>query len=492
MKKKILVFAMLDIILALPLSMNANSQNAGTVASENSAQVIPAADIIQPEAESVMSEPEISSDTVSDGTPEFDPAAYEAAWKALFPFSPASFKDPSPLDTRSFREISQDEYWFIKENMASAQDDESRKALLLAADSWLEAYKDSEHCDDVLLAKAELLMGIGDNRKALIALMKHRQTYPDSILKNIAKEKTEQLAAKLFKKRKDAIIALAEAEGEGRVSRLARLYSGLAEQFGDDLFEPLVAEFKELIASAPVYAYRDRLIFSLAQLYHSKGYYDEASLLYSSIIRLYPQGAIIPVSKLALAEINAREKRNYQEAIRIYKEIAFKHEGKEEAFIAYKELPRLLERQKQYEEAVNVYEKIIELYPDKPEARDAYRAEMSILRYELKRYPDAINVIKRMAGKYKDSRSKNDLYAAAEIARNNLKNLEEELAIYEIILADYPDPKNAPAALLAAAQACDKAKQTDRAKEYYKKITKSWPSTPQGKKAEKALMQMSN
>ena len=97
-----------------------------------------------------------------------------------------------------------------------------------------------------------------------------------------------------------------------------------------------------------------------------------------------------------------------------------------------------------------------------------------------------------MAAKYNDNRTKNDLYSAAEIARNNLKSLDEELDIYEMIAEQYSDPKNAPAALLAAAQACDKAKQPDRAKEYYQKILTAWPSTPQGKKAEKALIKMSN
>lgn len=435
-----------------------------------------------------ISEPEIVAEEIMPAqNEEFDPAVYEAAWKTLFPFSPSSFKDPSPVDSRNFREISQAEYWFIKESASSAKDDDAKEALLIAVDDWLATFKDSEHCDDVLFLKAELLMGIGDNRRALIALMKHINVYPNSTLNAVVREKLNVLAGKTFKKKKDAIIALALRGGEGRISRLARLYSGLAEQFGDELYEPLVAEFRELISYSPIYAYRDRLMFSLAQLYHSKGHYDEASVLYSSIIRIYPEGTIIPQVKLAMAEINGREKRNYAEAIQIYKEIAYNYEGQEEAFEAYKELPRLLERQKQYDEAINVYEKIITLYPNKPEARDAYRAETSLLRYSLKRYQDAIDVTKRMAEKYRDNRAKNDLYSAAEIARNNLKNLDEELSIYEIIVADYSDPKNAPAALLAAAQACEKAGQSDKANEYYKRITDSWPSTPQGKKAEKAL-----
>ena len=92
-----------------------------------------------------------------------------------------------------------------------------------------------------------------------------------------------------------------------------------------------------------------------------------------------------------------------------------------------------------------------------------------------------------MAEKYKDSRSKNDLYSAAEIARNNLKSLDEELSIYEIIAADYPDAKNAPAALLSAAQACDRSKQPEKAQMYYQKILSSWPASSQAKKAEKSL-----
>ncbi|MCR4820034.1 MAG: tetratricopeptide repeat protein [Elusimicrobiales bacterium] len=443
-------------------------------------------EILSEDVSDISLEPEISSETAHSDAGQ-KTSSEEEAWMTLFPFSPAAMKDPSPQDTRSFSEISQAEYWFLKENLSAAKDDDTRKALLLAVDEWITAFKDSEHADDILLAKAELYMGLGDSRKALITLMKHRQAYPDSLLKEVVKEKLSSIISRKYKKHETALKALAEAEGNGRTSRLARLYSGLAEQFGDEFFDPLVSEFRALLAAVPVYAYRDRLLFSLAQLYHSRGHYDEAAITYAEVIRVYPEGTIIPAAKLAIAEIQAREKRNYPEAIRIYEEIALKYEGQEEAFAAYKELPRLLERQKEYEEAVNIYEKIIELYPDKPEARDAYRAETSILRYELKHYGEAIHVIKRMAEKYKDNRAKNDLYGAADIARNNLKSLDEELKIYDIIAKDYADPKNAPAALLAAAQACERAKEPAKAENYYNKILNSWPASPQAKKAAKAL-----
>lgn len=430
---------------------------------------------------------EISASATQDKSAQNSVASEEEAWMTLFPFSPAAMKDPSPQDTRSFSEISQAEYWFIKENLAAAKDDDTRKSLLLAVEEWITAFKDSAHADDVLLARAELYSGLGDNKNAVITLMKHRQAYPDSLLKEVVKEKLSALIDKKYRKHKKELLALAEAEGNGRTSRLARLYSGLAEQFGDEFYEPLITGFRELLAAVPVYAYRDRVLFSLAQLYHSRGHYDEAAITYAEIIRVYPEGSIIPLAKLALAEINAREKRNYDEAIAIYQEIAEKYEGRDEAFTAYRELPRLLERQKQYEEAVNIYEKIIELYTDRPEARDAFRAEISILRYELGHYKEAIFVTKRMAEKYKDNRARNDLYSAADIAKNNLKDLDEEVKIYERIASDYPDPKNAPAALLAAAQACEKARKQDMAKKYYQQIMDSWPVSPQAKKAAKVL-----
>ena len=92
-----------------------------------------------------------------------------------------------------------------------------------------------------------------------------------------------------------------------------------------------------------------------------------------------------------------------------------------------------------------------------------------------------------MAEKYKDNRARNDLYSAADIAKNNLKDLEEEVKIYERIASDYPDPKNAPAALLDAAQSCEKARKQDMAKKYYQQIMDSWPVSPQAKKAAKVL-----
>lgn len=419
-------------------------------------------------------------------------AQEDEAWMTLFPFNPAGTKDNSPVDSRSLSEISQDEFWFLKENLSEAKDDNTREALLLFVEGWLTAFRYSEHSDDVLLAKADLYAGLGDSRRALVTLMKHRQAYPDSVLKDVVQEKMNALINRKFKRHKAELLKLAEAQGEGRTSRLARLFSALAENFGDEFYEALVIEFRDLLTTAPVYAYRDRLLFSLAQLYHARGHYDEAAITYAEIIKVYPEASIIPITKLAMGEIYAREKRDYSEAIKIYQEIALKYEGREEAFIAYKELPRLLERQKMYEEAVNIYEKIISIYPDSPEARDAYRAEISILRYELGHYDEAIHVTMRMADKYKDNRAKNDLYSAAEIARINLKNLNEELKIYERIASDYPDVKNAPAAVLAAGQACEKYGNNEKAKDYYTRVISNWPNTSQASKAQKAITAMEN
>lgn len=446
------------------------------------------APIVSTDAVEGVEEIDVSTDTAesedaenNNFTDEYD------SWMILFPFKPDKDKDISPVDERSFSEIVKTEYWFIKDAVVNVKDDYDAKALLEKVDNWLNVYHQTEYADDILLVKADLHQRLGDNKRALITLLKHTQSYPNSLLKLVVKDKLTNLINKKFRRIKDSLFALANADGEGRVSRLARLFSGMAEQYGNEFYEPLTEEFKALIARNPIYAYRDRLIFSLAQLYCLEGHYNEAVLNYAEIIRVYPNSSITPLVHLATADIYSKQFRNYNMALAMYKQIVEKYPDSEESRSAYKELPRLLERNKKYEDAVAVYEKIIELYPDAPQARDAYRAEAAVLRYELLRYKDALNLILRMADKYKDARTVNDLYTAADIAKWNLKNLDEEIKIYDRIVSDYPNEKQAPPALLAAAQAYEKAGKTEKASEYYNKIVEKYPNTAPGKKAKKYL-----
>ena len=477
-----------EMLKAASVSMEATEEDPLISSVDTSAVQTESGKVIQPDAAETPAPAEAEKSKkkkpVSASAAPVAPAApaAPAAQPAL-----ASAPAPVALETRSAAEVAAAELDFLK-GQGGSKDDDVLEALLPRVADWLKAYPDSARADEALLLKANLQIKLGDHKAAIIALLKHSQEYPESALRgNVRLLLNTTIDRKLNKKLKAPLNALADGSGPDKAERLAILIAGLAGQFGEEFYDPLLAEFKEFFVRFPVYAGRDAVQLSLGALYSAKGEYIDARLSYEELIQVYPASVLMARAKRALGDVLANNLKDYFAAVKVYQDITDKFPGTEEAWAAYEQLPRLTERQKLYQQAVEVYERIIVLYPSKPEARSAFKSEARILREEMNKPAEAIAVLNRLADKYKDEKAIEELYLAAEIARKDLKDLPGEVKMYDRIAADYPANKEAPRALLAAGQAYEKAKDTEKAKSYYESVKAKYPDDASAKKAQKYI-----
>ncbi|MBI4350930.1 MAG: tetratricopeptide repeat protein [Elusimicrobia bacterium] len=379
------------------------------------------------------------------------------------------------------------EWDFLK----AAGQDRNEDVLELALpqlEDWLARNPEHPAAGEAQFLKAALHHKLGDHKSALLGLLKYFQVYPrGSSLEDAKKLFTEILVTKADKKLRPVLEgAAALPEGGAAAANVSALLEKLSAQAGEAYYEPLTAEFRVFFNSYPDHAKSDSLRLALADLHRSKGRHLAARLDYEKLIQLYPSSPLLPGAKLSLGGVLAENLKDYDRAIGVYQDIAASFPGTDEAWTAYGRLPALAEKQKKYGLAAELYEKIIELYPDKSAALNSYKAEARLLREDLKKFPEAVAVLNRLADKYKGESVKciDALLLAAEICRKDMKDAECEVKMYDRIAGEYEADPQAPKALYAAGDVYSKAKDGEKAREYYQKVLEKYPDNPLSKKAE--------
>ena len=382
------------------------------------------------------------------------------------------------------------EWDFLKTAVQDKKEDVS-ELLLPQLEDWLARNPEHFKAEEAQFLKAGLHFKLGDHKFALVDLLKYFQAYPKGAsLEDAKKLFIEIVVTKADKKLRPALEEAAlppsPASSEADVNLAYLLETFSASQAGEVYYEPLAAEFRSFFNRFPAYSKNDSLRLALADLHRKKSKYLAARLDCEKTIQLYPSSALVSRAKMSLAGLLADNLKDYDKAIEAYRDIAASFPGTDEAWAAYSRLPALAERQKKYELAVEIHEKIIELYPDKAEALASYRAEARLLREDLKKFPEAVAVLNRLADKYKGESVKciDALLLAAEIYRKDLKDTEGEVKMYDRIAAEYEADPQAPKALYAAGDVYSKAKDGEKAREYYQKILEKYPDNPLSKKAE--------
>lgn len=382
------------------------------------------------------------------------------------------------------------EWDFLKTAVQDKKEDALELALPQLED-WLLRNPEHFKAEEAQFLKAGLHFKLGDHKFALVDLLKYFQAYPQgSSLEDAKKLFIEIVVTKADKKLRPALdeaaLPPAPASSAADVNVASLLETFSVSQAAEVYYEPLAAEFRAFFNRFPDYPKNDLLRLALADLHLKKGKSLAARMEYEKMIQLYPSGAQVARAKRSLAGVLADNLRDYDKAIEAYRDIAASFPGTEEAWAAYGRLPLLAEKQKKYELAVEIYEKIIELYPDKPEALNSYKAGARVLREDLKKFPEAVAVLNRLADKYKGESVKciDALLLAAEIYRKDLKDAEGEIKMYDRIAAEYEADPQAPKALYAAGDVYSKAKDGEKAREYYQKILEKYPDNPLSKKAE--------
>lgn len=399
----------------------------------------------------------------------------------------AAQKADAPKAPSKAASLAAAEWDFLK---AAAQDKEEDvlELALPQLEDWMARNPENPNAGEAQFVKAVLRHKLGDYKFALVDLLKYFQVYPQGAsLEDAKKLFTEIVVTKADKKLRPVLeeaAALPETrDAAGNVSAMLEKFSA---QAGEAYYEPLTAEFRAFFNRFPDFAKSDSLRLALAGLHQKKGKYLAARLDCEKTIQLYPSSALLGRAKMTLAALLADNLKDYDRAIEAYRDIAASFPGSDEAWTAYGRLPALAEKQKKYELAVEIYEKIIELYPDKPEALNSYRSGARVLREDLKKFPEAVAVLNRLADKYKGESVKciDALLLAAEIYRKDLKDAEGEVKMYDRIAAEYEADPQAPKALYAAGDVYSKAKDGEKAREYYQKILEKYPDNPLSKKAE--------
>lgn len=411
-------------------------------------------------------------------------AAAQAA--SELPGAPEEVSQPKAAETAQAEPVDtvSAEWKFLLETSAE-KDEDVLEQLLAGISDWVARNPDGAG----QYLKASLRYRLGDYKGALIDLVHHFYEYPGSGSSEDAKKLFQEiLDKKADKKMKPGLTALAAGVPAGDAA--ARLYDMLEKlpgAAGAPFYEPIMAQFRDYLNRFPGRPGNDKVAMSAADMHLNMKEYLAARLGYEKVIAMYPASPLIARAKLFLAVILADNLKEYDKAIKVFKDITVTLPGTDQAVAAYARLPELAEKQKQYQLAVDVYEEIIKLYPDKTEAYNAYVSEARVLREEMDKFPEAVAVLNRVADKYKDTSGVEALLLAAEICRKDMKDTAGEVRMYDRIAAEFKTDQAAPKALMAAGDVYEKLKDFEKARNYYETVKSSYPEDAQAKKAQKRL-----
>ncbi len=420
------------------------------------------------------------------------PAATEPEPQAAEPEPPAAVIDPSPSDeivSPEARLSAREAEWAFLKAASAEQDKDITRIVMTQVSGWLSSGPLDSTAAEAQLLKAELRIRLKDHREAVVDLLKQLQLYPGSEAARKAGPMLEGLVNdKADKKLRPLLLELAKPFNmPAKEDRMAMLLGRLAAGAGDDYYEPLVEEFRLFFERFPSYPGRDSLQRALADLHAGRKEYTAARIAYEKLIAMHPSTALMAGSKLALAGLLADSLKEYDRAIELYLEITNSFPGTDEAWRSFSKLPELAEKQKKYELAVETYERILTLYPEKAEAYEAYRSAARVLRERMKKPAEAVAVLVRLADKYGGEKGHGALFLAAEITRKDIKDAAAEAVLYDKIIAEYEKDGQAPAAMYAAGETWEKAKNYDMARQYYVKLAEKYRDDKLAARAQKRL-----
>ncbi|MDO8805673.1 MAG: tetratricopeptide repeat protein [Elusimicrobiota bacterium] len=487
-----LKFPVLTAILALVCALPSAAQDADELQTDEVQSAASQADEVQ--SDDIQADaPKVAAPKAA--APKAD-APKAAAPKAAAPKADAPKAAAPPATTpQSSAGVVEAEWNFLKTAGQDKEEDVLKLALPQLED-WLARNPETPNSAEAQLLKANLRVKLGDYQFALIDLVKYFQAYPQAAsLEEALKLFADTLSRKGDKKTRPALKEASQApETAAADYNISSMLEKLSVQAGEAYYEPLTAEFRNFFNRFPGYVKNDALRVALADLHQRKGEYLPARLEYEKMIQLHPASPLLARAKRSLGGLLADNMKEYEKAIEVYQDIAASLPGTDEAWTAYSRLPALAEKQKKYGLAVEIYEKIIELYPDRDETYNSYKDAARVLREKLDKFPEAVAVLNRLADKYKGQKAIEALMLAAEIYRKDIKDaagVEGEVKMYDRIVAEYGTDPQAPKALYAAGEVYEKAKDTEKAKEYYQKVIEKYAETPLRKKAENRITALS-
>ncbi|HAM35340.1 MAG TPA: hypothetical protein DEB40_11250 [Elusimicrobia bacterium] len=359
---------------------------------------------------------------------------------------------------------------------------ELRAASLDNLRVFLQQHPDAEQAPEAMaiLARQE------EYRPAMVDWLHLVYEYPDSKFAQKAKSEYLDIVNKKMKgKLQPGLRNLIKTpEAADKPERLAQLIYGLAENSGDALYEPVLAEARRLQVRFPLFKDGDRIHWSLAQLHLNNGKYYAVLMAYRQLLA-YEGSSYRERSQFAMADLYSEKLKKYKEAVDAFQEFIDRYPPSAQVPSALERMAVLYaDRLEQPLLAVETYERLIKLFPKTDGALKAFNAEARIYRERLKQPEEAIKTYRRLAEQFLYPAAAEALMNAAEVCRKDLKDFKGEVELRRKVALEFPTAKEAPEQLYQAAQAAeDDLKDTDGAIKLYQETAAKFGVHKLGKKA---------
>ncbi len=376
---------------------------------------------------------------------------------------------------------------FLKAEIDRARSD-AWPSLLLDAETCIERLGDGEPADEARVLKAKLHDKLGEPGAAVVELLKLLYLRPRSEQALQAKKTVLDIGERKFPRLYATLEALSKgAPGEDAGDRMAWLLERSIELRDDAFYEPLVAEFADFERRQPGHPKADELAALEAAIHQRRGRYGAAISAYRRLLALYPKSIYRARSQAAIADIYARNLKDYDAAIEAYQGVARDFPEAAEAQSAHVQLARLLEQQGRYALAIEVDEKIVALYPTTDAATRALQHEARLYRKPLKQPQAAIAALTRLADQHKGKQAVEALAQASDIAYDH-DDYAQQAELLKRLAEEYPQDAQAPKALYDAGYAYERyAKDPERAAATYRRLAESYPDDKYARKAQSRL-----
>ncbi len=236
----------------------------------------------------------------------------------------------------------------------------------------------------------------------------------------------------------------------------------------------------------------DAVLFWKAQIYKKRKNISAAILNYNKVCNLYEQSEFVPQAMLELALINKDHLKNFDKARDDLFELINQFPEADITGNAQFELAKLYgNHYKDQEEALTNYKLLVSAFPNNKNYFSAL-IKMAHIQEQQGLYKESINSFMKIVEDNGDNNSNS--IALKNIIRLFLTKLNDQgLAAKTMILfaQTFPNSKETPQKLLSAANIyLNKLKENNRAKEVFNEIIVNYPQSKEAKEAESLLKKL--
>ncbi|MBL7074139.1 tetratricopeptide repeat protein [candidate division KSB1 bacterium] len=262
------------------------------------------------------------------------------------------------------------------EDLARLNDDDIKELALTECNNYLNAFKEAEKDDQVIVIMGDLLSQLKRYEQAVSAYQKIEYLYPESYYYARALYNIGKLYAFQLKKRDEASNILQELV----IKYPKDTYSGFAQYLIAELAEKkkkgerqAIAEYQKMVENYPQHLKTPDALLAMGRIYSVKlKQYQEAIKSYEKIAFQYPQSGMGGQALALAGEVYEKKLKRYNEAAEKYIQIADLFP--QDSLV----LPKLMEAAGLYEskvkertKAINTYQRVISNFPGTKEAEGA-------------------------------------------------------------------------------------------------------------------------